>query len=130
MLTAAGGSAPLIKAAAEKSHGLGLFVRSLVGLDREAAIGAFSELSRMDRPLPIKLNSSKWWFRNLCRNGIVDPSRLFETPYVSINSQGPIGVFSTRKGPSHGGCTGRHTKSCYCCLVLVPLALHILQNRN
>ena len=41
MLVQAGGTAPLIAQA--KGQGLGLFIRSLVGLDREAAMQAFSE---------------------------------------------------------------------------------------
>ena len=97
MLTAAGGSAPLIKAAAEKSHGLGLFVRSLVGLDREAAMGAFSEFIKDGQATANQIEFIEMVVSELVQNGIVDPSRLFETPYVSINSQGPIGVFPPEK---------------------------------
>jgi type I restriction enzyme R subunit len=42
MLVAAGGSAEVIQQATEQSQGLGIFIRSLVGLDRETAKQAFS----------------------------------------------------------------------------------------
>ena len=93
MLTAAGGSAPLIKAAAEKSHGLGLFVRSLVGLDREAAMGAFSEFIKDGQATANQIEFIEMVVSELVQNGIVEPSRLFESPYIAFNSQGPVGVF-------------------------------------
>lgn len=42
MLVEAGGSPSLIDEAKARSQGLGLFIRSLVGLEREAAMQAFS----------------------------------------------------------------------------------------
>jgi type I restriction enzyme R subunit len=42
MLVAAGSSAEVIQQATEQSQGLGIFIRSLVGLDRETAKQAFS----------------------------------------------------------------------------------------
>ena len=42
MLVEAGGSTEVIQQATEQSHGLGIFIRSLVGLDRETAKQAFS----------------------------------------------------------------------------------------
>lgn len=43
MLVEAGGTPALINEAREQSHGLGIFIRSLVGLGREAAMQAFSD---------------------------------------------------------------------------------------
>lgn len=43
MLEDAGGSPDVIQQATEQSHGLGIFIRSLVGLDRETAKQAFSQ---------------------------------------------------------------------------------------
>jgi type I restriction enzyme R subunit len=43
MLVEAGGSTEVIAQAKAQSHGLGIFIRSLVGLDRETAKQAFSE---------------------------------------------------------------------------------------
>lgn len=93
MLTAAGGSAPLIKAATEKSHGLGLFVRSLVGLDREAAMVAFSEFIKDGQATVNQIEFIEMVVSELVQNGIVEPSRLFESPYIAFNSQGPVGLF-------------------------------------
>jgi type I restriction enzyme, R subunit len=93
MLAAAGGSAPLIKAATEKSHGLGLFVRSLVGLDREAAMGAFSEFIKDGQATANQIEFIEMVVSELVQNGVVEPARLFESPYIAFNSQGPVGIF-------------------------------------
>ena len=45
MLVEAGGSADVIKLSAEHSQGLGISIRSLVGLDRETAKQAFSHFA-------------------------------------------------------------------------------------
>lgn len=57
MLLDAGGSKALIDEAREQSQGLGLFVRSLVGLDREAAMDAFGELLQWGTATTITLQS-------------------------------------------------------------------------
>ena len=44
MLAAAGGTPELIQRAAENPFGLGIFIRSLVGMEREAVAQAFSEV--------------------------------------------------------------------------------------
>jgi type I restriction enzyme R subunit len=74
--------------------GLGLFIRSLVGLDREAAkkaLGAFLEGRTF--------TSNQIEFVNLVIDhltacGTMDPARLYESPFTDFSEQGVAGVFS------------------------------------
>jgi type I restriction enzyme, R subunit len=74
--------------AAARSEGLGLFIRSLVGLDRQAAVKAF------DTFLAGKsLNANQLQFINLIvdeltRTGVMEQSRLFESPYIDLAPTG------------------------------------------
>ena len=73
---------------------LGVFIRKLVGLDREAAKRAF------DRYLDsTAFNSRQIQFINqiidyLTQNGVMDPRMLFEHPFTNISSEGPSGLFT------------------------------------
>ena len=72
--------------------GLGLFLRSLTGLDRPSAKAAFSELTSSG------LTSSQLEFVNLivdhlCESGTVDPHRFYESPFTDIDARGIIGLF-------------------------------------
>lgn len=74
------------------SGGLGLFLRSLTGLDRPAAKAAFSQLTSAG------LTSSQLEFVNLtidylCESGTVDPRRFYESPFTDIDARGIIGLF-------------------------------------
>ncbi|WP_447646179.1 DEAD/DEAH box helicase family protein [Nocardioides zeae] len=92
MLIASGGQQVDIVWANDQG-GLGVFVRSLVGLDRSAAIEAFE--SYLDGT---KFSADQVRFVNLIvdeltKNGVVDPSRLFESPYTDHAPTGPDYVF-------------------------------------
>jgi type I restriction enzyme R subunit len=74
--------------------GLGLFIRSMVGLDREAAkaaLGAFLDGRT--------LTANQIEFVNLVidyltERGVMDPRRLYESPFTDMDDQGVTGVFS------------------------------------
>jgi type I restriction enzyme R subunit len=71
---------------------LGKFVRSIVGLDTNAAKQAFGEILNNQT-----LNSVQIRFINkiidfLAVNGIIEPDKLFEPPFTEVSSDG-IGVF-------------------------------------
>ena len=77
-----------------RSGGLGMFLRQLVGLDRAAAKGAFSELVTAQ-----KLNANQTEFINLIidcltETGTIEPELFYESPFTDINAQGIAGVFS------------------------------------
>lgn len=92
MLIAAGGTEPLLTEA--RSQGLGLFVRSLVGLDREAAMLAFGDLLQGGKATPEQIEFLELIVNELTQNGVMPPERLFESPFTDINALGAAGVFA------------------------------------
>lgn len=97
MLLQAGGSPELISEAKEKSHGLGVFIRSLVGLDREAAMQAFSEFIGSTTATPSQIEFINLVIEELTQNGLMEPDRLWEQPYTNLHAEGPLGVFPQAK---------------------------------
>lgn len=93
MLIEAGGSPELIKTATEQSHGLGIFIRSLVGLDREAAMQAFAEFISGTTTTPNQIEFINLIIEELTQTGVMSPERLFQAPFTDLSSQGPLGVF-------------------------------------
>jgi type I restriction enzyme R subunit len=72
---------------------LGVFIRSIVGLDIEAANQAFSAFLQAGN-----LRADQMTFVNniityLEKNGVIEPGMLFEPPFTDINDQGLLGVF-------------------------------------
>lgn len=75
----AGGSRELIQKAAEQSHGLGMFIRSLVGLDREAATQAFSEFIKGGTATPDQIEFINLLVEELTANGVMEAERLYQS---------------------------------------------------
>jgi len=80
------------RAYGEQVH-LGLFIRGLIGLDREAAKQAFGEYLRGKT-----LNANQVRFIDqiidyLTQNGVMDPGLLYEPPFTDYSSTGLDGVF-------------------------------------
>lgn len=93
MLVEAGGTKSQIDEAREQSHGLGIFIRSLVGLDREAAMHEFSEFINGTTVTPDQIEFVNLIVQELTQNGTMDADRLFESPFTDLNAQGPLGIF-------------------------------------
>lgn len=86
-----GTKAEFVKAYGEQS--LGSFIRSIVGLDANAAKLAFGDIL-----INKTLNSQQIRFIDtiinfFVVNGTIDPSMLFEPPFTDINSSGIAGLF-------------------------------------
>jgi type I restriction enzyme, R subunit len=84
-----------INRAKQESHGLGLFVRSLIGLDREVAKQEFGKFLA-DKTL----NANQIEFINmiidyLTEHGAIEAARLYESPFTDFASQGIDSLFTS-----------------------------------
>ena len=93
MVDAAVGTAEEIAYAKEENHGLGIFIRSLVGLEREAAKEAFGEFLAGGTATASQIEFINLIVDHLTEHGVMKPERLYESPFTDINARGPEGVF-------------------------------------
>ncbi|MBK8516561.1 MAG: DEAD/DEAH box helicase family protein [Saprospiraceae bacterium] len=75
---------------------LGRFIRHILGMDINAAKLAFGEILTEQT-----LNGNQIQFINtiinyLNKNGVIDPKKLFESPFTDINSGGILGLFDEK----------------------------------
>lgn len=73
--------------------GLGIFIRSLIGLDREAAKQAFSGFTDDKVLTANQIEFIDLVIDHLTERGVLDPRRLYESPFTDIDDQGVSGVF-------------------------------------
>jgi type I restriction enzyme R subunit len=95
MLIEEGGSTPEdLSRARAQCQNLGLFVRSLIGLDRGAAKEAFSEFLVGRTLRPNQIAFLDMLVNHLTEHGAVEPERLYESPYTDMNPASVEGIFS------------------------------------
>jgi len=76
---------------------LGVLVRSVVGLSRKAAKEAFADFLSKVPLTPDQMAFLNEVIEYLVRNGIMEPSSLFQTPFTNIHSLGISGLFDDDK---------------------------------
>jgi type I restriction enzyme R subunit len=97
LLQAGIGSAADLAHAKETSEGLGLFVRSLIGLDREAAKRAFGEFLEGNKASANQIEFINMVIDQLTQTGIMEPDLLYTSPFIDINPRGVEGVFPSNE---------------------------------
>lgn len=73
--------------------GLGLFIRRLVGLDREAAKRALGEFIEGKTLTANQIQFVDLIIDHLTSQGVMDPRRLYESPFTDIDDHGVSGLF-------------------------------------
>jgi type I restriction enzyme R subunit len=96
LLTQAGIATPASLAQAkETAEGFGLFIRSLTGMDREAAKKALDGFLYGKRPSANQVEFVNQIVDHLTEEGYMNPELLYESPYTDIHPHGVEGVFSS-----------------------------------
>ncbi len=72
---------------------LGVFIRHIIGLDIKAAQDAFSDFLQAGNLRADQMTFIQNIITYLTKNGTIEPSMLFESPFTDMNDQGLIGIF-------------------------------------
>ena len=75
---------------------MGLFVRSLVGLDRGAAKAAFAGFLEGQTLTARQIEFINLIADELTERGAVNAARLYEQPFTSLSAQGPEALLGER----------------------------------
>ena len=94
LLHEAGGTQAHIARARALHPDLPAFVRSLVGLDREAAMQALAGLIAGGAATASQLQFIEEVVAHLTEHGAMPPERLYQSPFTDIHAHGPDGVFA------------------------------------
>lgn len=82
-----------IRRAAQDAQGLGLLVRSLVGMDRAAAKSALAKFTNGRMLTANQLEFVNLIVDHLTEHGVVEAARLYESPFTDLTPHGPDALF-------------------------------------
>jgi type I restriction enzyme R subunit len=94
MLDAGIGADGHLERAKAASAGLGLFIRSLVGLDREAAKLAFGEFLAGGTATANQITFVNLIIEHLTEHGQMAPKLLYQSPFTDVSPTGPDKIFT------------------------------------
>jgi type I restriction enzyme R subunit len=87
------GAAADIQRAADEAKGLRLFVRSLVGLDRQAAKEALAGFLAGKTLAANQIEFVDLIADHLTERGVMETAILYESPFTDLTPRGPDGLF-------------------------------------
>jgi type I restriction enzyme R subunit len=87
------------KAFGHQEH-LGLFIRKMVGLDRNAAKNAFTDFIQSRKLNPSQIRFVDLIINYLTQNGVMDIGALYEAPFTDLHELGVEAVFPDVHGDS------------------------------
>jgi type I restriction enzyme, R subunit len=88
------GAADDIERATKAAHGFGLFVRSLVGMDREAAKEALAGFLAGKALGANQIEFVNLIVDHLTEHGVIEAAMLYESPFTDLTPRGPDDLFS------------------------------------
>jgi len=97
LLDAGTGTTEDLNRAKQESYRLGLFLRSLVGLDREAAKRSFDGFLLGKTPSANQIEFINLMIDHLTQRGWMEPSALYESPFTDISPRGVEGIFPSKE---------------------------------
>ena len=97
LLEQAAGDIHLIDQAKEAAGGLGLFVRSLLGLERGAAMEAMADFLNEQNATASQLEFAKLIVNYLTIDGVITRERLYDSPFTNVAATGPDSIFPEAK---------------------------------